>query len=282
MGVARKVIEEPGQVAALAALAERWEREDAGPERMIAWVGERFGTDAVLACSFGSEDCALVDMIARTSPRIGIFYLDTGLLFEETLATRDRLQERYGIRPIAFRPELTVAEQADVYGEALWAREPDRCCEMRKVRPLAAALAGRLCWISGLRRDQAPTRAGTPLIQWDARFRLVKCNPLARWTSEDVWEYIRLHDVPYNPMHDRGFPSIGCWPCTRAVAAGEDPRAGRWSGTGKTECGLHLPGAADGRGTAHAVAAGGDAVPGHGRDSATVAAPADGAEELSR
>jgi phosphoadenosine phosphosulfate reductase len=229
------------RVEALAALAERWEREGAEPEAMLAWVGERFGTDAVLACSFGAEDCALVDMIARTAPRIGVFYLDTGLLFDETLATRDRLQERYGIRPVPFRPRLSVAEQAAGYGDALWARDPDLCCHLRKVEPLAAALAGRLCWITGIRREQAPTRRDTPLIQWDARFRLVKCNPLARWTADDLWAYIRRREVPYNPMHDRGFPSIGCWPCTRAVAPGEDPRAGRWSGTGKIECGLHAP-----------------------------------------
>ncbi len=232
---------EPGQLAALEELAAGWEREGTGAEEIVGWISERFGTEALLACSFGAEDCALVDMIARVAPRIGIFYLDTGLLFEETLATRDRLQERYGVRPVAFRPRLTVAEQAEAHGEALWAREPDQCCHMRKVLPLEAALAGRLCWITGLRRDQAPTRRNTPLIQWDAAHRLVKCNPLARWTAEDVWTYIRNRNVPYNPMHDRGFPSIGCWPCTRAVAAGEDPRAGRWAGTGKTECGLHLP-----------------------------------------
>ncbi len=234
---------EAEHLEALGALAERWEREGAAPEAILRWVGERFGTDAVLACSFGAEDCALVDMIARVAPRIGIFYLDTGLLFEETLATRDRLQERYGIRPIAFRPELTVTQQAEAYGAALWARDPDQCCHMRKVLPLRAALAGRLCWITGLRRDQAPTRRSAPLIQWDAEHRLVKCNPLVRWTVDDVWGHIRQHNVPFNPMHERGFPSIGCWPCTRAVAPGEDPRAGRWAGTGKTECGLHLPAA---------------------------------------
>jgi phosphoadenosine phosphosulfate reductase len=232
---------DPGQLEALAALAERWEREDAGPEAILRWVGERFGTDAVLACSFGAEDCALVDMIARVAPRIGVFYLDTGLLFEETLTTRDRLQERYGIRPVAFRPRLTVAQQAAVYGDALWSSNPDQCCHMRKVLPLEAALAGRLCWVTGLRRDQAPTRRNTPLVHWDAAHRLVKCNPLARWSCQDVWNHIRANNVPYNPMHDRGFPSIGCWPCTRAVAAGEDPRAGRWAGSSKTECGLHLP-----------------------------------------
>jgi phosphoadenosine phosphosulfate reductase len=232
---------------ALEELARTWEEAGTAPEAILAWVGERFGRDAVLACSFQAEDCVLVDMIARVAPRVGVFYLDTGLLFDETYATRDRLQERYGIRPVAFRPALTVAEQAAQYGEALWSRDPDLCCHMRKVLPLEQALAGRLCWITGIRRDQAPTRRHTPLIQWDARFRLVKVNPLARWTVDDVWNYIRAHDVPYNPMHDRGFPSIGCWPCTRAVRPGEDPRAGRWSGTGKIECGIHVaaPGAGD-------------------------------------
>lgn len=249
MEVALKVTQEPetsAQIAAEEALAElagRWEAAGTRPEAIVAWVGERFGPDAVLACSFGAEDCALFDMVARRAPSVGIFYLDTGLLFDETYATRDRLHERYGLRAVPFRPARTVAEQADAYGAALWAREPDLCCRLRKVEPLGAALAGRLCWITGVRRDQAPGRAHTPLVHWDARFRLVKVNPLARWRSEDVWDYVHAHDVPYNPMHDRGFPSIGCWPCTRAVMAGEDPRAGRWDGFAKTECGLHLPAA---------------------------------------
>jgi phosphoadenosine phosphosulfate reductase len=212
---------------------------EAQSRAVLRWAAEQFGPRVSLACSFGAEDCLLVDLLAAVAPDVPAFYLDTGLLFAETLTTRDRLMERYGTAFRRVAPALTVQEQSDVHGPALWSREPDRCCQIRKVEPLKDALSGLDCWITGVRRDQSPTRAGAGLIEWDGKFGLVKCNPLAAWSSDDVWGHIRSRNVPYNPMHDRGYPSIGCWPCTRAVLPGEDPRAGRWSGFQKTECGLH-------------------------------------------
>jgi phosphoadenosine phosphosulfate reductase len=211
-----------------------------GPaEDILVWVAKRYAPEVVLACSFGVEDCVLVDMIARVAPAIGVFYLDTQLLFPETYATLERLVARYGIRPIRVLPQQDVEEQAATYGPALWQRQPDLCCQLRKVQPLRRALAGRRAWVTGIRREQAPTRANAPFVTWDAKFGLAKANPLAAWTLADVWNYVHAHEVPYNPLHDQGFPSIGCWPCTRAVRQGEDPRAGRWAGSTKTECGLH-------------------------------------------
>ncbi len=182
----------------------------------------------------------MVDMLARVAPDVDIFYLDTGLLFPETYATRDRLVARYGIRPLQVLPALTLEAQAEAHGADLWATRPDLCCHIRKVEPLARALAGRRAWLTGVRRDQAPTRANAPLIEWDRKFGLVKANPLAFWSVAQVWAYIRLHNVPFNPLHDQGYPSIGCAPCTRPVSPGEDPRAGRWAGFVKTECGIHV------------------------------------------
>lgn len=143
------------------------------------------------------------------------------------------------MRIIRVEPVVSLDEQAAAYGPALWSREPDRCCALRKVEPLRRFLQGYRAWITGLRRQQSPTRAGTRPVEWDQRFGLVKVNPLFRWSRDEVWRYIRDHDVPYNPLHDRGYPSIGCWPCTTPVAPGEDERAGRWRGFHKTECGLH-------------------------------------------
>jgi phosphoadenosine phosphosulfate reductase len=216
-----------------------FERRGGPAEAIVTWVCERYRPEVVLACSFGVEDCVLVDMCWRLGAGIQAFYLDTQLLFPETYATRDRLVARYGLRPAQVLPALSPDEQAERFGPELWSRDPDLCCEMRKVRPLQAYLRGRRAWITGVRREQAPTRARAPFVGWDARFGLVKANPLAAWTAREVWAYVHEHDVPYCALHDRGYPSIGCWPCTRAVRPGEDPRAGRWAGLDKTECGLH-------------------------------------------
>lgn len=206
---------------------------------MLGWAAQALPDRVALACSFGVEDCVLVDLLARVAPRVTAFYLDTGLLFPESHDTRERLVQRYGTRFEAVVPALSVDEQAIAHGPELWRRQPDVCCQRRKVEPLQSALSRLDGWITGIRREQTPARAQAALIEWDPRFGLIKCNPLAAWTAEQVWTYVRERDVPYNPMHDRGFPSIGCWPCTRRVAAGEDPRAGRWAGFAKTECGLH-------------------------------------------
>jgi phosphoadenosine phosphosulfate reductase len=182
----------------------------------------------------------LLDMVMQLEPATPVFYLDTGFLFPETHQLIAEATSKYGISPVAVHPALSVAEQAAQYGEALWARDPDRCCELRKVTPQRQNLKGFDAWITGLRRDQTATRQATPVVQWDRKFGLAKINPLATWDEREVWRYIAAHDVPYNRLHDQGYPSIGCTNCTRPVAAGEDARAGRWSGFTKTECGLHV------------------------------------------
>jgi phosphoadenosine phosphosulfate reductase len=182
----------------------------------------------------------LVDMLHRLGASIRIVELDTGLLFPETYQTRERLVERYGLELERIDPSETVEEQAHSEGPELWRRDPDRCCALRKVEPLERALVGMDAWITGIRRAQSITRAGARVLELDPR-GVVKVQPLAGWTDEDVKGYLFAHDVPYNPLHDRGFPSIGCTPCTRAIRPGEDSRAGRWADAEKTECGLHLP-----------------------------------------
>lgn len=213
--------------------------ESRTPQDVVRWGVEKFRGGLTLACSFGAEDVALVDMVARIDPSVTVFYLDTDYLFPETFEVRDRIVARYGVRVAAVKPLVTIDEQAAAHGPDLFARQPDVCCKIRKVEPLRRHLGGFQAWITGIRRDQAPTRANAGLVEWDKVFNLVKLNPLARWKSEDVWAYIRSHDVPYNALHDRDYPSIGCYPCTRQVKPGEDPRAGRWANFSKKECGLH-------------------------------------------
>jgi phosphoadenosine phosphosulfate reductase len=212
--------------------------ENSSPEELIAWAVEKF-PKLTLACSFGAEDVVLVDMLQKISPSSDIFYLDTDLHFKETYETRDRLAERYGLNFVQVKSHLTLEEQAKAYGDELWKSNPNECCNLRKVLPLTKILSRYDAWITGIRRDQAPTRANAKKVEYDAKFGLIKFNPLASWTSDDVWNYIRNNNVIYNPLHDNYYPSIGCEKCTRQVLPGEDPRAGRWSGTDKTECGLH-------------------------------------------
>ncbi len=212
------------------------------PQEVLAAAIERYAPKIVLACSFGAEDVVLVDMVHRINPSVPLFYLDTDFLFPETYATRDRIIEQYGLQPaqvLRIKSLLTPERQAEQHGAALWASDPDRCCQLRKVEPLMRVLKGFDAWITGIRRDQAPTRANAGVIEWDAKFELVKVNPLATWTWEDVWTYIKVYEVPYNALHDRNYPSIGCTHCTAPVMPGEDPRAGRWKNNAKTECGLH-------------------------------------------
>ena len=179
------------------------------------------------------------DTIPQTSAHDAIFFVDTGFLFAETYELRRRLERRYDVEITAVVPELTLERQEDVFGPRLWRFDPDLCCAMRKVDPLAEHLRGREAWVTAIRRDQTPARGAARVVEWDERFELVKINPLVAWTRERVWDYIFERQVPYNPMHDRGFPSIGCTHCTRAVRPGEHERAGRWEGHEKTECGLH-------------------------------------------
>lgn len=216
--------------------AEEFEAKSA--EELIAFAVERF-PNITLACSFGAEDVVLVDMLQKISPKTDIFYLDTNVHFKETYETRDRLQQHYGLEFVQVLPKLTLEEQAAKFGDELWKTAPNECCNIRKVDPLTDILKNYDAWITGIRRDQAPTRANSKKVEYDVKFGLVKFNPLASWTSEDVWNYIRTNNIIYNPLHDNHYPSIGCEHCTRQVMPGEDPRAGRWSGHEKTECGLH-------------------------------------------
>lgn len=219
------------------ALAERFERRPA--EELLAWAAEAFPGRIVLTCSWQQQSSVLVHMVARLGLPVRVVELDTGLLFPETYATRDALVARYGVEVERIEPRRSIEEQAADVGPALWERDPDRCCALRKVEPLERALAGMDAWVTGIRRVQAATRAAARKVELDARRGVVKVQPLVDWDDERVRGYLYAHDVPYNPLHDRGYPSIGCVPCTRPVAEGEDRRAGRWAGTGKTECGLH-------------------------------------------
>jgi phosphoadenosine phosphosulfate reductase len=224
----------------LKALSDSFEAKQ--PWDVLEYALKTYPRQIVLACSFGAEDVALVDMMHRIDPDAPLFYLDTDFLFPETIDVRDRIIAHYGLRPaqvIQMKSQLTPDQQAVQHGPALWASKPDQCCELRKIEPLSRILANYRAWITGIRRDQAPTRADAGLIEWDKKFNLIKVNPLARWSSEDVWTYLQLHEVPYNALHDRNYPSIGCTHCTAPVLPGDDPRSGRWKNFGKTECGLH-------------------------------------------
>ncbi len=209
-------------------------------EDVLAWAAERYAGKLTFATGFGAEGCVIIDLAARLKLTVDLFTLDTGLLFPETYALWRKLEQRYGVRIRAVRPNETVEQQAASQGPKLWEREPDLCCERRKVQPLREALRGFEAWITAIRRDQSAARQDAREVSWDARFGLVKVNPLVAWTHDDVWAYVRTHEVPVNPLHQRGYPSIGCWPCTSAVRPGEDARAGRWRGSAKKECGLHL------------------------------------------
>jgi phosphoadenosine phosphosulfate reductase len=217
-------------------------------EEILAWALARYAPRIVLACSFGGPSgMVLLDMVMRLAPDTPVFYLDTDLLFPETYALIEHASAYYGITPIAVHPALSIAQQAAEHGDALWARDPDLCCHLRKVTPQREALREYDAWIAGLRRDQSPTRRATPVVQWDVKFDLVKICPLALWDERRVWRYIATHRVPTNALHGRGYPSIGCTHCTRPVADGGDARSGRWSGFEKLECGLHTPASTPGQ-----------------------------------
>lgn len=211
----------------------------ASPAEILRWATDRFAPRFTMATAFGPEGMVIIHMLAEIAPQTPIFNLDTGYQFDETLALRERVKQRYGIEVELKRPELTVEQYEALHGGPLYQRDPSRCCFDRKIKVLQQAARGMHAWASGIRRDQSPDRANAAIAGWDQKFQLVKVSPLANWTKKDVWKLIAEHDIPYNPLHDQGFTSIGCRPCTRAVLFGEDERAGRWSGTAKTECGLH-------------------------------------------
>jgi len=221
--------------------ARRDEFEAMSPADLLTWAAGRFGDGLVCLSALGAEDCVLVDVIGRHSLPIRIQTIDTAVLFRETYTLWSKLEKRYGISIEGLRSDL-IPDAGPTAPEIdrLWEREPDKCCHARKVVPLKNALSTRQAWITGIRRQQSETRKNAQVVEWDPAFGLVKLNPLAGWTFEHMWAYIKEHDVPYNPLHDQGYPSIGCEPCTSPIGAGEDIRSGRWRGREKTECGLHV------------------------------------------
>ena len=216
------------------------ELEGESPSEILRWASKHIGPKLTFATGFGAEGCVIIDLIARNNLPVDVFTLDTGLLFPETYDLWRRLEAKDGITIRAVRPDQTVEQQSAAHGPALWERDPDQCCELRKVLPLRNALTGFEAWITAIRRDQTAERAYARVVENDRKFSLVKVNPLVTWTHDDVWGHLYAHDVPFNALHDQGYPSIGCHPCTAVVLPGEDARAGRWRGRNKKECGLHV------------------------------------------
>ncbi|QDS94172.1 Phosphoadenosine phosphosulfate reductase [Roseimaritima multifibrata] len=226
--------------AFLTSLAKESESlEKATPQEILRWAVDRYAPKFTMATAFGPEGMTIIHMLSEIAPETPIFNLDTGYQFAETLALRERVKERYGIEVEFKLPETTVEEYEKQHGGPLYKTDPNRCCFDRKIRVLHKAARGWHAWASAIRRDQSPDRARAPIVGWDRKFQLVKISPLANWTKKDVWSLISKESIPYNELHDKGFPSVGCEPCTRVVQIGEDERAGRWSGFQKTECGLH-------------------------------------------
>jgi phosphoadenosine phosphosulfate reductase len=224
----------------LRALAERGAAElgpDATAEQVLAWAAQTF--DRLIVAS-NMQDAVLVELTAKARPGVDVLFLDTGYHFAETIGTRDAVETVYDVRIVNATPEHTVAEQDRLLGKDLFARDPNQCCALRKVAPLQKTLAGYDAWVTGVRRVEAPTRAATPLVTYDEKFGLVKINPIAAWTDEEMDAYITEHGVLVNPLVSEGYPSIGCAPCTAKPLPGADKRSGRWAGTGKIECGLHV------------------------------------------
>jgi len=216
------------------------ELADAAPQAILRWAVDTFFPRLTMATAFGAEGCCIIHMLAEIEPRVRLFNLETGYQFPETLELRERLKERYGIEVEFIRPELSVVDYEAEHGGPLYEMRPDQCCHDRKIVPLRQAVVGYDAWISAIRKDQTQDRAKAAVVQWDAKFNLVKVNPLLGWTRREVWAFVLKNDVPYNPLHDQNYPSIGCWPCTRPVGDGADERAGRWAGQVKKECGLHV------------------------------------------
>lgn len=220
------------------ALAASQKYRDARAEDVIEWAAGEFGPHLAVACSMA--EAVLPHLVSRVLPGVDVLFLDTGYHFVETLATRDEVVRRLPVTVVNVEPRRTVAEQDAEFGEDMHSWDPVQCCEMRKVLPLRASLAGYEAWASGLRREDSERRASTPIVEWDRKNALVKINPIAAWTQADVDAYVAAHDVPVNPLLSQGYPSIGCGPCTARVVDGQDVRSGRWAGTNKSECGIHI------------------------------------------
>jgi phosphoadenosine phosphosulfate reductase len=225
----------------LRAIAERGAAElgpDATAQQVLAWAAETFGDRMIVASNM--QDAVLVDLAAKAQPGVEVLFLDTGYHFAETIGMRDAVETVHDVRIVNATPEHTVAEQDSLLGKDLFARDPNQCCALRKVAPLQNTLARYDAWVTGVRRVEAPTRANTPLVTYDEKFGLVKVNPIAAWSDEEMDAYIAEHGILVNPLVAEGYPSIGCAPCTAKPAPGADKRSGRWAGTGKIECGLHV------------------------------------------
>lgn len=225
--------------ANLSRISQRFEQRR--PQDVLHWAAATYNDDLAVATGFGVSGIVMMHMLSQFRPKTTFFYLQTDLLFPETLALRDELAERLGIQFTEVHSGLSLGEQSFQYGQQLWQRNPDLCCTLRKVEPLRQFLSDKRAWVTAIRRDQSPSRARTQLVDWDSANGLIKLSPLAAWSKEQVWAYIHQHDLPYNVLHDAGYGSIGCLPCTRALQVDEtDERAGRWAGTDKIECGIHI------------------------------------------
>src|ERR1700676_1761000 len=223
------------QIAEVQHAAENW-----SPQRVLTWAFQTFGNRVAISSAFGAEGMVLIDMASRVEKDFRLFTVYTEFFFPQPYNLMDRIEEKYGIPIEKVYSMLSPEEQERTHGTALWSIDPDQCCNLRKVEPLRRKLSELNAWITSIRRDQTSVRSTARRVEWDTKFGLGKINPIVDWTSKQVWRYIHDHDVPYNQLHDQDYPSIGCTHCTRAVRPGEDPRAGRWAGFGKTECGLHL------------------------------------------
>jgi phosphoadenosine phosphosulfate reductase len=210
------------------------------PQRTLAWAFETFGGRVAISSAFGAQGMVVIDIASRVFGDFRLFTLDTEFLFAESYRLMDRVEEKYGVTIERVHSAFSPEEQERLHGAALWSRDPDHCCQLRKVEPLRRKLSELDAWITSIRHDQTAVRADARRIEWDEKFGLVKINPIVDWTSKQVWRYIHDYDVPYNELHNQDYPSIGCTHCTRAVRPGEDARAGRWPGFAKTECGLHI------------------------------------------
>jgi phosphoadenosine phosphosulfate reductase len=214
--------------------------EHSYPHEIIAWAAHTFGGGLVMATGFGPEGVVLMHVLSMVSPKTPVFYVDTDLLFPETYDLRDKLHAQLRTNFKRLAADVTVEKQAELYGPELWTRDPNQCCAIRKVAPLKSYLKDQQAWITAIRRDQTHFRASAKAIEWDETYGLVKINPLVKWTSEQVWTYINLYELPTNVLHKKGYPSIGCRTCTKPVAERGDPRSGRWVGFDKVECGIHM------------------------------------------
>ena len=224
--------------AQVSRLAEQFESAD--PREILSWADRTFGEALAIVTSFQATGIVTLHMIQEIAPATQVLTLDTGFLFPETVELVNSLEERFQLNLRRIRPRQTPRQQARDYGDRLWERNPDRCCHIRKTIPLREALSGYSAWVTGLRRDQSANRADTAIISRDSRTGLIKIAPFANWSADKIWTYLRAHDLPYNPLHDTGYPSIGCWTCTKAVNQDADARSGRWSQRDKTECGIHV------------------------------------------